>query len=172
MSTVLRPPSGPHPGVDHPSLVPALLLADSLSADGDGRQPVRRSVRDWVVDVSLFFAAVGLGLLLLIESTNRVDPPSDGTVFADLVVGLVSCLFLWGRRRWPVGVAVVLALVSAFSATAGAACLFALFTVAVHRAWRTVLLVAAVNFASFVVYDHFRPDPELPGRSAWRSERH
>lgn len=122
--------------MDHPSLVPALLLADSLSpgADGDGRQPVRRSVRDWVVDVALFLSAVGLGLLLLVESANRVDPPSDGVLAADLVVGLVGCLFLWGRRRWPVGVAVALALVSAFSATAGVACLVGLFTVAVHRA--------------------------------------
>ena len=150
--------------MDHPSLVPALLLADSLSpgGDGDGRHPVRRSVRDWLVDVALFLSAVGLGPLLLFESANRDQPPSDGVLAADLVVGLVGCLFLWGRRRWPVGVAVVLALVSAFSATAGVACLFALFTVAVHRTWRPVVLIAAVNFVAFTVYDHFRPDPELP----------
>ena len=58
MSTVLRP----HPGVDHPSLVPALLLADSLSpgaADDGSPRPVRRSVRDWFVDVVLFLSAVG-----------------------------------------------------------------------------------------------------------------
>ncbi len=164
MSTVLRPPHRPYAGVDHPSLVPALLLADSLSpgTDGDARQPVRRSVRDWVVDVALFLSAVGLGLLLLFESTNRADPPSDGVVLVDLVAGLIACLLLWGRRRRPVAVAAVLAVVGAFSATSGVAVLIALFTVAVHRTWRTVLVLGAVNMVAFVVYDHFRPDPELP----------
>lgn len=161
MSTALHPP---HPGVDHPSLVPALLLADSLSpgADGEEQQRVRRSVRDWLVDVALFLSAVGLGLLLLLESTYREQPPSDGVLAADLLLGLLGCLVLWGRRRHPVGLAVVLAVLSAFSATVGVACLIALFTVAVHRTWRTVLLVAAANIAAFAVYDHFRPDPELP----------
>jgi signal transduction histidine kinase len=150
--------------VHHPSLVPALLLADSLSpgADGTEREPVRRSVRDWFVDVVLFLSAVGLGLLLLVESTNREQPPSDAVLAVDLVVGLVGCAFLWARRRHPVGLAVLLAVLSSFSAMVGMACLIALFTVAVHRAWRTVLLVAAVNVAAFVVYDNLRPEPELP----------
>lgn len=160
----MQPSPRPYAGVDHPSLVPALLLADSLSPDDGGGepQPVRRSVRDWVVDVALFLSAVGLGLLLLLESTNRARPPSDGLLVADLVVGLIGCLLLWGRRRRPVAVAVVLAVVGAFSATGGVAVLIALFTVAVHRTWRTVLLIGALNLATFVVYDHFRPDPELP----------
>ncbi len=166
MSTAVRPAGPPHPGVDHPSLVPALLLADSLSpgADGgDARHPVRRSVRDWLVDVALFLAALGLGFALLSESTFRAEPPSDGILFADLVVGTIGCLLLWGRRRWPVAVALVLAVIGAFSAMGGVAVLMALFTVAVHRTWRTVLLVAAVNMVTFLVYDHLRPDPELPG---------
>ncbi len=58
--------------------------------------------------------------------------------------------------------AVVLALIGAFSAMAGIAVLAALFTVAVHRTWRTVLLVAVLNVATFVVYERWRPDPELP----------
>jgi signal transduction histidine kinase len=163
--TAVRPAPGSPPGVDHPSLVPALLLADALSsgADADGtRRPVRRSVRDWVVDVSVFLAAVGLGLLLLAESTARPDPPSDGLLFADLVAGSIGCVLLWGRRRWPVAVALVLALVGAFSAMSAAACLIALFTVAVHRSWRTVLVLSLVGLVPFAVYERLRPDPELP----------
>ena len=165
MSTAVRPARPPHPGVDHPSLVPALLLADSLSPgadDPDGRRPVRRSVRDWVVDVALFVTALGLGVLLLFESTARPEPPSDELLFADLVLGVAGCLLLWGRRRWPVAVAVVLAVVGAVSATAGIAVLYSLFTVAVHRTWRTVVLVAALNVVTFVVYDQLRPDPAMP----------
>ena len=162
MSTALHPP---HAGVDHPSLVPALLLADSLSPDTDDdgtRRPLRRSLRDWAVDVAVFVVAVGLGVLLLFESANRPQPPSDGVLFADLVLGLIGCLLLWGRRRRPVAVAVVVALIGGSSATSGVAVLIALFTVAVHRTWRTVLVVAAVNVATFVVYDQLRPDPDLP----------
>ena len=90
MSIAVHPVPGAPPGVDHPSLVPALLLADSLSpgAGADGsRRPVRRSVRDWFVDVTLFLAAIALGLLLLAESTYRPQPPSDGLLFLDLVAG-------------------------------------------------------------------------------------
>ncbi len=164
MSTAVHPVPRPHPGVDHPSLVPALLLADSLSPGGDDdgtRRPVRRSVRDWVVDVALFVAAIGLGLLFLIDSAARPEPLAVAVVFADAVVGTIGCLLLWGRRRRPVVVAVLLGLIGAFSAMSGVAVLIALFTVAVHRTWRTVLLVAALHLATFVVYDRLRPDPEL-----------
>jgi signal transduction histidine kinase len=165
VSTVLGPTAPPHPGVDHPSLVPALLLADGLSPTGDdGRVPgpVRRSVRDWSVDVFLFLITLAVGVMLLGESTLRDEPPSDTLVFADLAVGSIGCLLLWGRRRWPVAVAVITALIGAFSAMSGVAVLIGLFTVAVHRTWRTVLLLAALNLATFVVYDHLRPDPDLP----------
>ncbi|MGY2066315.1 response regulator [Blastococcus sp. SYSU DS0619] len=156
----LRPP-----GVDHPSLVPALLLADSLSP-GTGPAPshrrVRRSVRDWVVDVSLFLLSLGLGLLFIAEAASRRDPPPDLLLLADLVAGTLACLLLWGRRRWPVGVALVLAAIGTFSDMAAIAVMTALFTVAVHRTWRTVAAVAAANLAALAVYVQLRPDPELP----------
>ncbi|MGY2129801.1 sensor histidine kinase [Blastococcus sp. SYSU DS0617] len=162
MSTALRPPAPPHPGVDHPSLVPALLLADSLSPAAEPRGRVRRSLRDWLVDVGLFLFAVGLGLLFVGEAASRPVPPPDGLLLADLVAGTLGCFLLWGRRRWPVGVALVLALIGTFSDMGSIAVLTALFTVAVHRTWRTVLLVAAADLAAFLVYVRLRPDPDLP----------
>jgi DNA-binding NarL/FixJ family response regulator len=153
------------PGVEHPSLVPALLLADSLRPGTQPDRPrrrVRRTVRDWVVDVTLFLAAVAVGVLLLGEALSRPVPPPDQLLFFDLVAGSLGCLLLWGRRRWPVGVAVVLALIASFSDMGGVACLIALFTVAVHRSWRTVLAVAALNLVSLAFYVHWRPDPNLP----------
>jgi signal transduction histidine kinase len=128
---------------------------------------MRRTVRDWTVDVFLFLASIGLGLLLLGESTMRPEPPSDQLVFVDLVVGLLACAMLWGRRRWPVAIAVLLAVFGFFSAMSGAAVLMALFTVAVHRTWRPVLAVGAVNVATFLVYDRLRPDPDLPPPLSW-----
>ncbi|SOD97390.1 Signal transduction histidine kinase [Blastococcus haudaquaticus] len=153
--------------MEHPSLVPALLLADSLSGDPAGGEarpggPVRRSVRDWLVDGVLFVVAVLFGLLVVAEAWSRPDPPTDGLLFLDLVVGSLGCVALWGRRRWPVGVALLLALIGTFSDMAGAAVLITLFTVAVHRPWRTVALVAALNAAAAGVYVFLRPDPDLP----------
>ncbi|RBY84807.1 sensor histidine kinase [Blastococcus sp. TF02A-26] len=139
-----------------------MLLADSLSADAGRARPVRRSVRDWVVDVAVFVLAVGCGLLLVAGATAGPQPPQDGVLFADLVLGSAGCLALWARRRWPVGLALALAAIGTFSDMGAVAVLIALFTVAVHRTWRTVLAVTAVNMLSVLVYAFIRPDPELP----------
>ncbi|MGY2077491.1 sensor histidine kinase [Blastococcus sp. SYSU DS0828] len=164
MSTAIgQARSGPA-GVDHPSFVPARLLADSLSPDAGPERPrgrVRRSLRDWVVDLSLFVLSVGLGLVFVGEALSRPSPPPDRLLLADLVAGSLGCALLWGRRRWPVAVALVLALLGTFSDMAGVAILISLFTVAVHRAWPSVLGVAAVNLASLAVYVRLRPDPDL-----------
>lgn len=163
MPTAVRPAAGSPPGIDHPSLVPALLLADSLSPEAaDGRRRVPRSVRDWVVDVALFLVAVVAGLLAFAEAAGRAAPPSDGLLFLDLVAGSLACLLLWARRRWPVGLALLLTVPGAFSDMAGFAVLISLFTVAVHRTWQPVAVVTAANLASFAVYLRLRPDPELP----------
>ncbi|TYP89155.1 sensor histidine kinase [Blastococcus xanthinilyticus] len=165
MSTATgQAPTAPS-GVDHPSLVPALLLADALSpAAGPrpSRRGVRRSVRDWVVDVSLFLLALVVGLVFLAEASSRPDPPPDGLLFADLVLGCLGCLLLWGRRRWPVGTALLLALVGTVSDMSGIAVLVGLFTVAVHRIGRPVLAVATANLCALAVYVWLRPDPDLP----------
>ena len=154
MSTAISTGSGPPSGVDHPSLIPGLLLADSLSGPTDdpaaGR--TRRSARDWVVDVSTFIVAVAVGLALVGEALSQPVAPSDLMIFLDLVAGSLGCIALWWRRRWPVGVALLLAAIGTFSDMAGVAVLIALFTVAVHRPTRTLLAVGAVNVASLGVY--------------------
>ena len=62
-----------------------------------------------------------------------------------MLLGLLGCVALWWRRRWPVGVALLLAAIGSFSDTSGIAVLIALFTVAVHRRWPAVLVVSAAN---------------------------
>ncbi|TFV51663.1 sensor histidine kinase [Blastococcus sp. TF02A-35] len=152
-------------GVDHPSLVPALLLADAGAGPYDpGTVPprVRRSVRDWVVDVCLFLTSVAIGLVLVDEASRSAAPPPDWLLRADLLVGVLACVALWWRRRWPVGVGLVLAAVGTFSDMGGFAVLVSLFTVAVHRPWPPVLLVTAANVAAFLVYVVVRPVHDLP----------
>ncbi|MGY1840613.1 MULTISPECIES: sensor histidine kinase [unclassified Modestobacter] len=173
MTVSIHPGSAANEGLEHPSLVPAQLLAapgaapdrspDTSSGTGRHRR-VRRSVRDWVVDLTVFVVSVLAGLVLLGSALSRPVPPPDDLLLADLVLGSVGCAALWLRRRWPVGVAIFLALLASFSDMSAAACLFALFTVAVHRRWPTVAAVTVVSLASFAVYVTVRPDPELP---AW-----
>jgi signal transduction histidine kinase len=57
---------------------------------------------------------------------------------------LLSCLSLWWRRRWPLGVALFCVALGTFSLSATAAGLFALFSLALHKPVRPVLLVAAL----------------------------
>ncbi|SFO43847.1 Signal transduction histidine kinase [Geodermatophilus obscurus] len=158
MSTVTRAPSG---GLEDPAVDPALLLADPAGAPDDVPR-ARRSPRDWIVDVVSFVATVAFAVGTLGEMTSRPVPPPDPLLLAELVVGLGSCVALWWRRRWPVAVAVGVTTVGALLDAGGAAILVALFTVAVHRRWPTVVAVTAVNAAAFAAYVAVRTVDGMP----------
>ncbi|HEX8496564.1 MAG TPA: histidine kinase dimerization/phosphoacceptor domain-containing protein, partial [Actinomycetales bacterium] len=122
----------------------------------------RRSLRDWVVDVVLFVVSLLSGAGVVAEVvTATVSAPAGWRVAADLIGGLVACLALWGRRRWPVHVAVLTALLSMFSTSSVIAVAAALFTVAVHRPRRTLAAVTALNVLATCVYGWVWPDPTL-----------
>ena len=144
--------------------MPAQLLADldlepggAAGRPGAPRRRVRRSLRDWVVDVLVVVAALLMGAVAVGLALSEPSPPPDPLVAADVVTGTIACLLLWLRRRWPVGVALAVIVVGTASDMAGAAVLIALFTVAVHRRWPTVLAVAAASLASVGVYVVIRP---------------
>jgi signal transduction histidine kinase len=115
------------------SLLPARLVS---GPDPDGVRLIGRSVRDWVVDVLCFLLAVGITVLTLFDSVERHIALVPLAV--DLVLGGLSCLGVWVRRRWPVGFAVIVGLFSVYSMSAAGVALIALFTVAVHRRFAVV----------------------------------
>jgi signal transduction histidine kinase len=149
--------------------VPAQLLADlDLAGDtvdsgvpGAPRHRVRRSVRDWFVDIAAVLLSLLVGAVFVGVALVDAPTPPDLLVAADVVVGVLACLALWLRRRWPVGVALALACAGTFSDMAALAVLIALFTVAVHRRWQTVVGVAAVHLVSLAAYLVVRPVPGL-----------
>src|SRR5262249_10054504 len=90
------------------------LPASTVS--GPGPDPVRlfgRTTRDWVVDVLFFLLAICFTVLSLVDSLEQHIAPVPLAV--DLVLGGLSCLGVWLRRRWPVGLAVIVGLFSIYS---------------------------------------------------------
>ncbi|MEV5706636.1 histidine kinase [Actinoallomurus sp. NPDC052274] len=138
---------------DHPSLLPALLAAP------DPAERVPRSARDWAVDIACFVLAVLFGGLMLFASSHgSVEAPHPPRL-PDVLIGVLGCLALWWRRRHPVELAVALGVVSLVSASVSGAGCIALFTVAVHRPFRTVALVALVHLVTGAIYTAVFPDP-------------
>ncbi|MFK0099841.1 sensor histidine kinase [Streptomyces sp. NPDC091040] len=140
---------------EYPWLLPSAMAGPELPGD---RGRSRRTVRDWVVDLTAFLCAAGIGLATL--ATIEADPTtSDTFVLVDSLVGAAACCALWFRRRWPAGLAVVLTLLSTVEPVAAGALLVALFSLAVHRPFRPVALVGAGALAVAPVQPYLRPDP-------------
>jgi signal transduction histidine kinase len=150
--TELRPDSTYAP--EYRWALPSVLL-------GDGRAggPVRRSTRDWIVDLTMFLLACGLTLLSLIETQGQHQP--EALMVIEQVTGALSCVSVWLRRRWPVALAVVLALMSSYLEMVGGASVVALFTVAVHRPFKISGPITLLNLITLVPYVILRPQTDM-----------
>jgi hypothetical protein len=93
----------------------------------------RRRPRDWVVDTWLFLAATIFGLLVIGGRLDSSTMPATWLFTADVIAGGLGCAGLWLRRRWPVGLALVLLAFSTFSEVVAGAVVVATLTVAIHR---------------------------------------
>ncbi|MEU0278949.1 sensor histidine kinase [Streptomyces sp. NPDC088147] len=144
---------------DYPWLLPSEMIdprGPELPGDR-GRARPRRTVRDWIIDTLMFLLAATIGLLAL-EASEKAGN-SENIVFADMIVGVLACCALWTRRRWPVVLAVVLAVVNVVAPVTGGAALVALFCVAVHRPFRTVAAVGGLSLVAGCLQAWIRPDP-------------
>jgi signal transduction histidine kinase len=125
----------------------------------------RRSIRDWIVDTTLFLFAAMIGLLAVSERIKTGRMPDPQWLFdVDQILGVLACCSLWVRKRWPVQLALILIALSTFTELTGGAMVIALFTVAVHRPPRISGAVFASSLLSSVIYVWVRPDPGL----AWQ----
>lgn len=110
------------------------------------RTPPRRRPRDWVVDTLLFLLAVLLALLTIGGRLEESPPVEQDWLFwADVVAGAIGCLGLWLRRRWPVGLALVLIALSTFSESVAGAMVLGILTVAIYRPPRTTAYVFGLS---------------------------
>ncbi|WP_438290904.1 sensor histidine kinase [Streptomyces sp. HUAS TT7] len=137
-------------------LLPSAVADPELP--GDRARP-RRTVRDWVVDICAFLAAALIGMLTA-DTLDKTPGYSDTLLLLDQLVGAAACCAVWLRRRWPVGLAAVLTVVSVFAPVASGGFLVALFSLAVHRPFKpAVLVVGSLAMASSLLQPVVRPDP-------------
>ena len=116
------------------------------------------SRRDRFVDMAGCLAAAAVGALFLSPALNDATTPlSTAQVIVDIACGALGCLALWWRRRWPLGVAIVCVLLGTLSMSATAAGLLALFSLAVHRPIRSVLVALALWVPCAVVFAVYSP---------------
>ncbi|HWD47269.1 MAG TPA: histidine kinase [Actinomycetota bacterium] len=125
--------------------------------------PTRRSLRDWIVDTSLFLVAALFGLGVIGGYLESSAPPMPAWLLTvDVTAGALGCAGLWLRRRWPVGLALVLVALSTFSEVVGGAMIVALFSVAIHRPPRITMRLFALSVLAALVYVVVRPEPGEP----------
>jgi signal transduction histidine kinase len=126
----------------------ALLPAVEGSAAQDGDR-LRRSARDWVVDLVIFTLAVGVGVASLHSDLNRASVP---LAVLDIVLATAACLALWWRRRHPLAIGILTIGASALSGGASGAAVAAMFTVAVHCPPRWTARVAVLSVATSAIH--------------------
>ncbi len=104
--------------------------------------PLRRTARDWLVDIVVFTFAVAYGAAGLHEQLSSASV-AEGLL--EVLLGMVACLSLWVRRRSPLTIGILTASASAVSAGARGAALAGVFTVAVHCAPRWTAWVGGLS---------------------------
>jgi signal transduction histidine kinase len=123
-------------------LLPAVIGTEDAQRDVNGGTTVPRSLRDWLVDLTFF----GFALITCFGQLWTNHREVGTTMFViDSVLGVPSCLLVWGRRRHPLAVGFVAMALSTVAEAAGGAAVVGLFTVAVHCQPRRTLQVAALS---------------------------
>ncbi|MEU4235775.1 histidine kinase [Actinoplanes sp. NPDC026619] len=119
-------------------------------------------IGDGVRDVVAVVAALAGGALLV--AVGDPTGPVSGLVPwpVDVAIGVPACFALLLRRRWPLGLALVVVPLSAVSVMAGGAVLGAIFGLALRRALRVAMGFAALYLATIPVYLLLQRDPHLP----------
>lgn len=112
----------------------------SAGGSGDPVTQAHGSPRDRAIDALCFLVGIGFTAMAFIDATDRNLPPEPTAV--DAALGVVASLGLWWRRRWPIGLAVIVGLLGIYSVSASGVALIVLFTVAVHRRLNMAVAVA------------------------------
>jgi signal transduction histidine kinase len=133
-----------------------ILLSGGLLEPVGGR----RTIRDWVVDVTIFGIAVAAGIFVLASTWER---HSALVLVLDIVLGSGACLALWLRRERPLAVTLLAVALSSVSALAAMATLPAIFNAAIRLPLRRLAGVTALAVAGTAIFPVLYPDVDGRG---------
>jgi signal transduction histidine kinase len=132
----------------------ALLMPDAAGSRGSA---TRNRLADGI--------AIGLALAygaLMVPIGDAVSPGAAVPWPVDVTIGVICACALVVRRRWPLGLALVILPFGAISVMATGAITVALFTAAIRRRASVVLLLATANVATSAIYFLVQGDPPYP----------
>ncbi|MFG1956523.1 sensor histidine kinase [Nonomuraea sp. NPDC049028] len=87
----------------------------------------------------------------LIAVVSR-DPYRFPSALVDVGLGVIALVLMGWRRRWPWQIALVTALLNAFSSTASGPAYVTYVSLCMHRRWRQIVPVAVVSWLSVVAF--------------------
>lgn len=94
-----------------------------------------------------------------------VDWQTDALFLLDIIVGVPSFVLVYFRRRWPVTVAVVTTIASAFSSIAAGPATLAAVSLSTRRRWREIVPIAVLALGCAELFTVVHPgNPDDP---AW-----
>jgi signal transduction histidine kinase len=131
----------------------AMTAPEAAPSDAAALESNRpRTSRDWTVDTAAFVFCIVCGAILLRIAVDDFSNEMTGRQIAlDVSSGLLTCVALWWRRRWPFGVALFCVIVGALSTFGSIAGLLALTSLALYRHIRPALLIAGLFIPAAVV---------------------
>jgi signal transduction histidine kinase len=121
---------------------------------------MKKRARHLAIDL----VAIAVAALVALVTAGEVEQSGRVTgraLFWALVLAGIGCVALLWRRSHPIGVAVLVAAISAVTELVGGAALIAVYTVAANRGRQVTITMAALYLLISVPYSIIRPDPEL-----------
>ncbi|WP_433303265.1 hypothetical protein ACQP2F_11530 [Actinoplanes sp. CA-030573] len=119
-------------------------------------------IRRRLGDVFAVVAALIGGAILVAVGDPTGPVPGLIPLPVDVALGVLACLALPLRRRWPVGLAAAVVPLSAVSVMATGAVLAAVFGLALRRRLAVAAGFAALYLATTPIYLLFQREPRLP----------
>lgn len=97
----------------------------------------------------------GLAWVPVLEA--QADSDREWLFVLDIAFGIAAFVLVWWRRRWPMTIAVITALMTPVTASGAGAILLATVSLATRRRWWQVITIGALNLAMTWVYYQVQP---------------
>lgn len=118
----------------------------------------------WYGHLWRYVLALAIGALVWLPVIGNQADDNDWLFLLDVVAGIVAFVLVAFRRRWPMTIAVVTALLTPFTSVGAGAILLATVSLATRRTMWQILTIGAINILATWVYNEVQPVNETdPG---------